>query len=42
MAEDKSVPIKRIVDVVILVAGWIGNVIYNVSRNLVFDVIPII
>ena len=42
MVEHKSISIKWIVDVVILVAVWKADAIYNISRNPVFDVIPII
>ena len=42
MAKNKSVTIKRKVDIVILIAGWEGGVIYNVSRNPIFNVTLII
>ena len=42
MAEYKRFTIKRIVDVVILVVGIESDVIYNVSRNPLFDMIPIV
>lgn len=37
MAKNESVTMNRIVDIVILVAGWEGDVIYNVGRNPVFN-----
>ena len=42
MTKYKSVPIKRIVDVVILVMRWKGDIIYNISRNPVFNMTPVI
>ena len=42
MTEHKCVPIKKIVDVVIIVMRWKHDVIYNVSRSPVFNMIPII
>ena len=42
MTKHKSFPIKRIVDVIILVMRWKGDVICNVNRSPVFNMIPII
>ena len=42
MAKHRSIVIKRKVDIVVFVAGWLGMVINSVSNNPILNMFPII